>query len=84
MLPEVSFCELFASEILNQAVEKRGFICQRDKLLAAEGLKHNLPAASTADTSALQGISIALVTNVHASRKPNHILPTFFQLAHLL
>lgn len=41
--------------MLNQAVDKRGFICQGDKLLAAEGLKHSLPAASIVDTSPLQG-----------------------------
>ena len=53
MLPEVSFCEPFASEMLNQADEKRGFMCQRDKLLVAEGLKHSLLTASIADTSPL-------------------------------
>lgn len=43
--------------MLGQAAEKRGFTCQRDKLLADEGLKPILPAASL---SPLQGISAAL------------------------
>lgn len=76
----LSFCELFAPEMLNQAVEKEGFTCQR-QTLAAEGSKHNLPATSIADTSPLQGITIALVTNAHPSGKPNHMLSSFLPLA---
>lgn len=56
MLPEVSFCQLFASEMINQAVEKPSFVCQRDKLLGAEGLKHSLPTASIKDTSAARSL----------------------------
>lgn len=46
--------------MLGQAAEKRGFTCQRDKLLADEGLKPILPAASLVLLSPLQGISAAL------------------------
>lgn len=78
---EASFCEQFASEILNQALEKRGFICQRNKLLSAGGSKCSLPTASTTDMARnLQ----ALGTNAHLLGKPNHILPSFFQPAQLL
>lgn len=59
MLPEISFCHLFASEMMNRAVEKTNFICQRHKFLGAEGLKHNLPTAS------IKGISVA--RNLHSS-----------------
>lgn len=72
MLPEVSFRKLFASEMLNEAGEKWGFICQRDKLLAAESLKLSLPTFAIADISPLQGMSVALVTNVHPPGKPKH------------
>lgn len=56
MLPEISFCHLFASEMITQAVEKTSFTCQRHKLLGAEGLKHNLPAASIKDTSVARNL----------------------------
>lgn len=60
--------------------EGRFYLPER-QTLAAEGLKHNLPTTSIADTSSLQGISIALVRNAHPWGKPNHILPSFLPLA---
>lgn len=56
MLPEISFCQLFASEMINQSAKKTSFICQRDKLLGAEGLKHNLLTASIKDTSVARNL----------------------------
>lgn len=70
--------------MLNEAGEKWGFICQRDKLPAAEGLKLSLPAFAIVDISPLQGMSVALVTNVRSIGKPKHILLCFFHLAQLL
>lgn len=56
MLPEVSFCQLFASEMINQSAKKTNFICQRHKLMGAEDWKHNLPIASIKDTSVARNL----------------------------